>query len=232
MLPLFIACTQPEGFGGNSHIKGVIIERFYNNDMSVLQREEPAMDENVYINFGADETVGENTSTSYSGNFEFEYLWPGNYKLYYYTDDTATQGKKAIVKEITLEKNSTQTLDTLYINTLLNWDEGYATVTGKIRMVNYTNSSKWPNLEIKDIAPAQDMDVYLVYNNQPNYTERIRTVGDGSYTFSNLLKGHYKIFFYSEDKKGGTELIVKSFEFEITETNQVMELEATTIDKL
>jgi len=227
------SCTQPEGLGGNSHIKGVLIERFYNEDFSVLQTEEPAKDEDVFLLFGDDLTVGEKTSTSYSGNFQFEYLWPGKYTLYFLSDDSlsTTPDKKETKQEIILEKNTTANLDTMYMNTVLDWNEGSATIKGKVRMINYVNESKYPNLEIKDIGPAQDIDVYLIYNNHSIYDERIRTMGDGSFTFPNLLKGKYQVFLYSDDVKGNTEMIVKSFEVTINEINQTIDLETITIDK-
>lgn len=337
---LFFSCTQPEGIGGNSHIKGKIMVKYYNNDFSELLSDqiEPAKDEDVYLLFGNDSVVGEDVKTSFTGDFEFEYLWPGNYKLYYYSDDTTGQstepvaiikeftlGKNEtldlgnliinkklkkdegfssimgkimlnyyndenlllsevpipakdedvflifgndqvtgedtktsytgdfafknllpgnyklnyysedtsgisvenieIVKDITLGKNDTVKLDTLFINKILNWDEGTSSIKGSVWVINYKNSSTYPKLEIKDITPAQDLDIYIQYGNHPFYDERIPTSSDGTFMFRNLIKGNYRIFLYSEDVSGGTAMEVIEKKIEITENHQSIVLE-------
>jgi hypothetical protein len=218
------SCTQQEGIGGSAHIKGKIQVTYYNNDFSLLLSDEPAPagDEDVFLLFGNDSVIGEDVTTSNSGNFEFEYLWPGNYKLFYYTDDTTglTNDKIAVVKEITLVKNETLALNDLMIKKRLDWDEGSSSIKGTVFVVNYKNSSVYPNLVIKDVTPAQEQEIYITYNNHPFYDERIRTTGDGTFMFQHLIKGKYKIHLYSEDKAGSTKMEVIEKEVEITENNK------------
>jgi hypothetical protein len=221
---LFFSCTQEEGIGGNSHIKGKIMVNYYNDDFSLLLSDEPvpAKDEDVYLLFGNDSTIGEKATTSYTGDFEFNYLWPGNYKLYYYTKDSTgiSPDKIEKVKEITLKKNETLTIYTMVVNKSLNWDEGTSSFKGKVYVINYKNSSSYPNLEIKDITPAQEQEIYLTYGNHPFYDVRTRTSSDGTFMFSNLIKGKYHIFLYSEDVTGGTAYDVIKKDFEITKNQQ------------
>jgi hypothetical protein len=206
------ACTQQEGIGGNSHIKGKIQLNYYNDDFSLLLSDEPIplADEDVFLIFGNDSVIGEKTTTSNSGNFEYKYLWPGNYKLYYYADDSTGKSKEKVpvVHNITLGKDETLILDNLIEKKSLEWNEGTSSIKGTVWVINYKNSSSYPNLEIKDVSPAQDQDIYITYGKHPFYDERIRTSNDGTFIFQNLIKGEYKIFLYSEDKTGATEMKV------------------------
>lgn len=235
LLVFAASCTQDEGFGGNSHIKGVLIEKFYNQDSTVFQYEQPAKDEDVFILFGDQNNLGEDTKTSFTGNFQFQYLWPGNYKLYYYSDDLTyeTASKKELIVNINLDKNQTYELDTLYMYKSLSWNEGMAKVSGKVWLINYKNESTTINLIVKDTTAAQEQDIYIVYNYGDFYNERIRTQGDGTYVFQNLLKGHYRIYVFSENVRSNiTGNVVKEIEFDITSTEQEVVLDDIYIEKI
>ncbi len=220
------SCSQDEGFGGNSHIKGKLTVKYYNDDFSLLLSEEtiPAQDEDVFLIFGEDSAIGEKTETNYTGDFEFNYLWPGKYKICYYSEDTLPSLSEKIdieiVKEIELSKNETKVLNDLKIYKTLQWNEGTSSITGKVYVINYKNSSEYPNLVTKDITPAQELEIYIKYGNHAFYDERIRTSFDGTFTFTKLIKGKYEIFMYSEDVSGGTAFDVVKKEIEINENNQ------------
>jgi hypothetical protein len=217
-----VACTQDEGLGGNSHIKGKIKVNYYNDEGALLSDAVgPAGDEDVYLIFGNDSVIGAKTTTSNSGDFEYQYLWPGSYKLYYYSDDTTglSDKKVAIEKDITLAKGETLVLDDLKKNKVLKWNEGTSSIKGTIMVINFKNSSSYPNLVPKDYSPAQEQEVYIRYGNHPFYDERIRTSYDGSFMFQNLIKGKYNIFVYSDDRADSTEKDVKNAEFEVLENN-------------
>lgn len=234
MLLFFSSCSQEEGIGGSSHIKGVLIEKYYNNDMSVFQYESPAKDEDIFIVFGEDSYVGENTSTNFTGDFQFQYLWPGDYKLYYYSDDTTSNSSidLEVVHNISLAKNETLLLNTLYTYKKLDYNDGQASIKGKVQLINYKDGDL-PDLVVKDITPAQEVDVYLVYNNESYFSERIKTMDDGTFEFRNLIKGSYKIFVYSEDVvNGATNDKVLSQTVEITDIDQEIELTTFVTEKI
>jgi hypothetical protein len=230
----FLSCTQEEGFGGGSLIKGKLITKYYNEDFTVFQGEEPAVDEEISLLLGNDNAIAKDVETSFNGEFKFEYLWPGNYKIFYASDDTTkmAHGTKTIVKEIVLEKNQTYDMGTVYNYKALRWNRGTAKIMGKVIVTNYKNSSSYPNLVIKDITPAQEQEIYITYNNEDFYSDRIRTQGDGTYVFPNLLLGKYTIFVYSDDViTGSTEMIVKKAEIEVTQKGQVIVLDDLHIEK-
>jgi hypothetical protein len=230
----FIGCSQDEGIGGTASIKGQLQEQFYNDDYSILLYEQPCKDKDVFITFGDNKVIGEKTTTSYNGDFEFKFLWPGNYTVFYYSQNTKNTelGDEEVVFDINLNKGQSKDLGQIMVYHTLDWDEGTATIKGKIEVVNYKNSSEWPDLVIKDISPAQEQEVYLTYGNHEFYDERIRTQADGSFEFQNLIKGKYTIFVYSEDLTGATQHKVVKAEVEIKKENEVVQLEVMQIDKL
>jgi hypothetical protein len=223
---LTTSCSQDEGVGGNSNIRGKLLINYYNDDFSQLLSSEPmpAQDKDLFLIFGDDSVVGEKTSTSYTGDFEFEYLWPGNYKLCYYTEDTlpslSDKIDTKIIKEIKLAKNETVVLNDLIMYKSLDWNEGTSTISGTVYVKNYKNSSEYPNMIVKDITPAQDIDIYITYGNHKFYDDRIKTSSNGTFVFSNLIRGNYRIFMYSEDIAGGTANKVIEDTIEVTENNQ------------
>lgn len=232
---LNISCSQEEGFGGNSHINGTLVTKFYNSDFSVYQGEAPAIDQDVFLLFGENLTIGEDLAVSNYGQFEFSYLWPGSYQLYYMSDDTLSKSwdEISISLNIELAKNETLSLDTLYTYKALDWDEGHAIIKGSVKMIDYVNESVYPNLVVKDTYPAQEQEIYLTYNHADFYQERIRTDENGQFVFNNLLKGHYKIVVYSENVQDTNKkaLIPVISELEITDTFQQITMDTLTIEK-
>lgn len=235
---LISSCSQDEGIGGSCKISGTVVERVYNDDFSLLLEKRSPADEDVFLAFGSNNSVGEKTSTGLNGEFEFNYLWPGTYTLFYYTEDSL-YSKEKVARTVVVELSGKEKkqLDTLYIDKTRDWDEGNATISGKVMVTNYKNGSEWPNLEKKDVTPAQEQEVYITYGNHLFYDERTRTQDDGTFYFTNLIKGNYRIFLYSEDVTGGTAQIVKEYTVTITEDNQMVNLNETLggpiyIDKL
>lgn len=225
LLLLACACSQEEGIGGSCKISGTIVERVYNDDFSLLLEKRAPVDEDVFLAFGSENAVGEDTKTGLNGEFEFNYLWPGNYTLFYYSEDSLySKEEVARTIDITLSGKEKLKLDTLYIDRTRDWDEGNATIFGKVMVTNYKNSSSWPYLEEKDVTPAQEQEVYITYGNHPFYDERTRTQDDGTFYFRNLIKGTYRIFLYSEDVTGGTAYITKEYYVTIDEDMQEVDL--------
>jgi len=204
---------------GSSFIMGKIMINYYNDDYSLLLSDEPipAKDEDVFLTFGDNTVFNADTKTSYTGEFAFEYLWPGDYKLFFYSEDTTGNSPEniEIVKNVTLGKNETIKLNNLLINKSLEWNEGSSSFKGTVYVTNYNSSGQF-----KDRTPAQEQEIYITYGNHPFYDERIRTSTDGTFMFRNLIKGKYKIFLYSEDLTGGTANKVVVRNFEITENQQ------------
>src|SRR4051812_30437130 len=72
---------------------------------------------------------------------------------------------------------------------------GQATITGKVYVRQY---NKTFTTFIGEYY-AQGEDVYIIYGNETAVGNRVRTNYDGTYQFSFLRKGSYKVYAYSKD---------------------------------
>ena len=233
-LVVMTGCEQEEGYGGSSRITGKVITKFYNDDYSMVIREAPAVDEEVFLLFGDNENVGDKVETSANGSFEFPFLKAGTYTVYFSSIDTtySNEVENVITTELELGAGEDIDLDTLYKIETLDFDDGSAKIFGVIRLINYRNSSVYPFLEVKDTSFAQEQEVYLRYGAHEFYDERIRTDYNGYFEFRNLIPGDYEVFVYSEDITGATEDNVEKRNVTITEDLEEIDLGVMTIEQL
>ena len=209
ILAISLACTKEEGTGGQSTIKGKIVRVEYAVDSSlvtkkdsfVIQREIPAANEDVFIIYGNNSSIGDKLVTSYDGSFEFNYLQAGKYKIVTYSDDTLNvyDKKMSVIKEITISDSKTADIGTLKSYKKLNVEGGNGSISGRVWFVNWTKNF----ISVKDITLAQEMDVYLTYGNHAAFDVRVRTSYDGTFVFPHLVKGNYTFFAYTAEKKFG-----------------------------
>jgi len=207
MVIILASCEKQEGPGGKSSIEGTVMVKEYNRDFSVLLNEHPAHNLDVYINYGGDDLIGDDMETSQEGKFKFSFLQEGTYTLWYTSDDTLPGSQSEIVIEhpVQLDNNQNKDLGNLITYKTRDFDEGSGTICGKVYQINYKNTATPPYTEddIKDITPAQEEDVYLIYNENQTFSEEVETNYDGEFCFSGLIKGKYRVFVYSEDLPGG-----------------------------
>lgn len=234
IIPIAFSCTQSEGYGGTSNIKGILMTKYYNDDYSMLIREEASVDEEVFIMFGEYDLMGDRVFTSPTGNFEFSFLNGGDYRLYYMGEDSTTVSDENVTQIIDVELADGKTIDlgTIYRIKTLDFDDGSAKIGGFVSVKNYKNDTFWPFLELKDSTLAQEQEVYLIYGDHEYYDERIRTNYDGYYEFTKLIPGEYKVFVYSEDIKGGTEDIPIIESVTITTEGEEVMVDHITIERL
>jgi hypothetical protein len=227
------SCQKDPGIGGTGAIKGTIIEKFYNDDYSMFIYEQPAVDEEVFILFGDDKAPGDKISTGITGEFRFDFLYPGSYQVYYRTEDpTSLVGDKwTTIHKVELDRGEEADLGELEKITALDYDDGAAVIKGVVWEINYVNESRWPLLVVESEDYAYEQEVYLTYGNHTFYDERIRTQHDGYFEFSKLIPGDYLVFLYSEDVKRLTDKVVLKFEVTITEMDQVVDLGQITVKK-
>ncbi|MEF8809638.1 MAG: hypothetical protein V5A47_01850 [Bacteroidales bacterium] len=205
---LVLSCEREPGPGGKSSIEGTLMVKEYNKDFSVLLDERPAQSKDIYINFGDADVIGDDMETNFNGKFKFPFLQPGNYTLWYFSDDTIPNSNSEMVMEqnIKLDNKEKKKLGKIFTYDTKEFDEGSGTICGKVYLINYKNSATPPyeeDSDIKDITPAQDEEVYLIYNENETFNEDVETNYDGKFCFTDLIKGKYRIFVYSEDLPGG-----------------------------
>lgn len=204
---ILISCEQDEGPGGAASVSGYLYTVELNKDQQVV-RTRPGADQDVYLIYGDDAVYSDNMETQYDGFFRFEYLRAGNYSIYYYSDDTLAGSKNketAFTHQVKLAGKETHQFDTLYTYKYVDFDDGSSSISGHIERINYYGSALPPFTEsdIKDITPAQDEEVFLVYNNDSVYCESVHTNYNGVFRFNNLIAGPYRVYVYSEDLPGG-----------------------------
>ena len=204
---LLSSCEKPEGPGGKAAIRGQVMVRSYDRQFRVLQSTYAAADEDVYILYGSSQTISDDRTTSPEGNFEFRYLSKGDYTIFLYSKDStgsSPSGEVALSFPVTLSSNSQEVdLGSIYICKTLDVDEGKALLKGVVRQVNYSKDFVY----VVDTTSGQNLDVFLVYEDDPGYADRIRTLHDGSFAFPGLIMGDYTVFVYSENTDRSPEMI-------------------------
>ena len=78
MLLMFSACSKDPGIGGEASIYGKVYALHYNSTFTVLLSEYYVPDTYVYLVYGDDINYGTRIKTNYNGEFEFNYLYPGD----------------------------------------------------------------------------------------------------------------------------------------------------------
>lgn len=114
-----VACRKEAGPGGNASIRGNIHAYHYNSTFTVFINDYPAADVYVYIIYDDDYSYSKRIKTDYEGDFEFQYLYPGQYQIYTYSLDSTLQapsGSIALIRDVTIDKHDDIVqLDTLKI---------------------------------------------------------------------------------------------------------------------
>jgi hypothetical protein len=229
-----VSCEKSEGLGGTGSISGTISEHFYNDDFSLLIHEKPAVDEEIFIVFGDQKELGNRVRTNDMGQFSFKYLYPGDYRVYFISEDSTSVLDMEVEKryEVQLDRGEELKLGTLEKLTTLDFDDGTATIKGVVRVIDYVDLSTWPDLVVEKIYYATEQEVYLTYHNHTFYDERVRTQTGGVFEFRGLIPGNYLVFLYSDDVTGESDKVALEFQVTIEEPMQVIDLGEITIEKL
>ncbi len=110
--------------------------------------------------------------------------------------------------------------------TSLPGDGGTSEITGKV----YVNEYNVSGILFNSYYGA-DIRVYIIYGDETTYDDEIRTSYDGSYKFTFLRQGNYKVFAYSDCVAcdGGIEAVIQ--EVEINENHTTVTVPDIRIDK-
>ena len=238
ILILFIAilfsCNKEEGPGGFSTISGTLIVQEVNKYNQVIKAY-PATGKDVYITYGDGDYFDDDLETSNNGYFEFTNLTAGDYTIWYYTDDTTSytgDNKTFSSKKVSIGKKEDKSLGTLYTISARDVDDGTSSISGKVYELNYKYSSSgvYTNEDICSTLPATECEVYIVYEDDDFYFDRIRTHLDGSFAFNNLIKGDYRIYVYSNNINGGRYSSNSDNVIETSEIEDLILYQEVTID--
>jgi hypothetical protein len=228
------SCENQEGSGGTGSISGTLTEHFYNDDYSLEIRQAAAIDEEVFILYGKDYVAGDRTTTGITGEFRFEYLYPGTYFIYYRSQDKndVWDNEWGPTFKVELERGEDRDMGELVKLSTLDYDDGFSVIKGTVKKIKYVEESRWPNLVVEYVDYAHEHEVYLTYGDHEFYDERVRTQDNGYFEFRELIPGEYRIFLYSEDVTRVVEHVVKEFEVTITEDGQKVDLGEIVVEEL
>lgn len=108
---LVVSCKKTPGDGGLATIRGNVVEeiRFVLTNPATYATEYPAPDEDVWIVYGDNVSPNERVRTNYDGEFEFQFLRPGEYTIYVYSNDTTgatdvAPDRMPVIKKITIDE--------------------------------------------------------------------------------------------------------------------------------
>lgn len=225
-----ISCQKDEGRGGSGSISGTLTEQFYNDDFSLLIYEKPAVDEDVYIVYGDKEELGDRVRTNHMGQFRFNYLYPGDYQVYFLSGDSTADLDIDMEKvyELELDRGEDLEMGSLEKLNTLDFDDGSAMIKGVVKEIDYVDGS----MVVESSYYVTEQEVYLSYNKHVFYDERIRTQEGGVFAFGGLIPGDYKVFLYSDDMSGAGQKVTLNFEVSIVDMDQVIDLGEIVIEKL
>ena len=176
-------------------IRGKIKADYYSLDNTTVNSTAYIGDHDVYAVNLANPFNAEKATTNSDGSYEFNDLPKGEYKITtYYKDFQGTSNNGDVeVSYDTVIANSNILMPDL---TIKHEDEKRYTITGKLWLIEIDQF-----LIPVDQYYAGDIDVYIVYGNNPTYGERVRTSFNGTYQFS-VPDGDYTIYAFSDDETG------------------------------
>jgi hypothetical protein len=104
---------------------------------------------------------------------------------------------------------------------------GTSTIKGVVMVKEYNGDFSI----LRDIYPAQDVDVYIIYGDDEVYGDKFQTGYDGKYEFNYLQNGKYTIYSLSKsDTILLTNELVPVFKnVEVTSKNQEVEVDTIYI---
>ena len=110
-----VACEKEEGEGGNSSISGKVFVRDLTSD-GVLNSEYYASKYDVYIVYGDSPVFNDKTETHYDGTYLFDFLYPGSYQIYAYSDcGSCIEGIEPVIINASLSEDQDLVLQDLVV---------------------------------------------------------------------------------------------------------------------
>lgn len=107
---LLVSCTKEAGIGGSSTIRGRVYAKYYDKTFTILNGEDYAPEQDVYIIYGDGASYDDRVRTNYDGTFEFNSLEKGDYTVYVYSKDstlTIPSGVYPVFRKVEITKNHT-----------------------------------------------------------------------------------------------------------------------------
>lgn len=226
-LCLLVGGCQKEGVGGKDVISGYVYENITDRNGLVVEKI-PAVNEDVFITYGDKNFYQDDVTTDDEGYYEFSFLRKGDYNLSVYSDCLdCNSGRESINQEITLDAKTKNSSDHDFeIMKLVDYDDGSSLIKGRLMEQQYLG-----NTPFGDPYPSQKNEVYIVYGNDDVYFDRMDTGVDGWFEFTELIKGEYTLYAFSECASCTNYKDTVSLTVTIDENNSSITLNELEIEK-
>lgn len=217
-------CTKPAGEGGRAKIEGVVYENQYDHKGQLIRRVE-APNERIYLIYGENVVADDDIDSHYNGVYEFNYLRKGDYTLFAYSDCLDCDEETPIVSQkITLEKNNETKVVDIETVKILDPNDGGAIAKGKVWIQQYLGSTPF-----EDPFVAQDVEVFITYDTDTIYFDKMDTDAEGNYLFDDLIMGSYSVHAYSQCPTCVNVQEISKQSFNVSDYNEVVAIPALTI---
>lgn len=216
LLAFFLpACNKGEGKGGTGTVQGYVkIVHHPDDDYQLNTDTINAAKTDVFIVYGDNDYYGDDVETGPDGLYRFEYLRPGNYKVFAYST-LATGEKVAVSESVALGAGAVAHVPTIYIHD----GKAYGTsiVKGKVWASYYHNGS------YRGEGWACEHRVYIRKVGETLHFDDTRVGPEGEFAFQKLLPGEYEVFTVTENFDEVPEYLFQTILVE--ESGKVYELE-------
>ncbi|GHT01539.1 hypothetical protein FACS189421_14190 [Bacteroidia bacterium] len=215
---LLTSCNNEEGLGGSSSLEGYVYNVVHQDDSFVFQKDTfPALGKKVYITFGDESNVGDDTDAGLDGYYRFDYLRAGNYSVYALSESVDGQ-KHAEIQKVKVGAGLNKA-PSIYIHSGKAY--GTAMIKGTIH-ANYYHNGSW-----REEGFGVGVRVYICHAGEDAPFDDVRAGAKGTFIFQKLLPGDYIVSVVTEDKNNEAVDVVSSGIIEIRETEKIYEIPVT-----
>ena len=187
------ACKKEAGDGGLATIEGNVYHNLY-TPLGDFLEQTPAGNENIYIIYGDNDTYDDRADTDANGKYQFKSMQKGDYRIYAFSDcNTCASGvnEEEVAVSVT-DKKGTAIAGDLVLTKNIDYNDGSSSIKGKVYETMYINTVAY------QWGYQVDINVYIYYDNDVAYFDKVQTNGSGEYQFFELLKGNYTVSAYSD----------------------------------
>ena len=213
------SCNKGPGEGGTGTVQGFVkLVHHPDDDFTLTPDTMVAAKTDVFIIYGDEACFGNDVETGADGMYQFEYLLPGDYTVFAYSN--LPSGEKVAVSEtVHLTRGAVAQAPTLYIHD----GKAYGTsiVKGQVLAAYYVkDDGVW---SYYSEGPAYEQRVYIRKLGEDLHFDDVRTGVDGKFAFQKLQPGEYELFTVTENGDEFPMLLFQSVTVE--EGGQIYELE-------
>jgi len=228
---LTVACNKDEGLGGSCSLEGYVYEVRHNDDNFSFQTDTfPALDKDVFIEFGDDLSVGQRIRSGREGYFRFDYLRKGNYTVYALSE-FADGHKEAVISKVNVSDKLNRA-DTIFVHN--GKASGTAMIRGSVMVRFFNQGIIVVDNTGKSLFPAVETRVFIKNKGEETAFNDVRVGDEGIFIFQKIQPGKsYEIFVSTEIHVGERyKHVLKPIyrEIEVKEPYRIYDIEEFTID--